>query len=163
MHSHLAIRHLIRHVEDRRNRRGLGRELPGWLTSSIDRLSDVFEPFSGVARVGYEAIQAGDRWEVSMFLGEQETVGGADDGRATAVNFRFDINAIYSLCDRVDSLCWNAFPNSHVVSEEDRFDTFLTLEAVIDGHAIALQVHALPPESVGPAMRQHADGRMELV
>lgn len=163
MHSHLAIRHLIRHVEDRRNARGLRRELPGWLTSTIDRLSDVFEPFCGVARVGYEAIQAGDRWEVSMFLGELEMVGGADDGRATSVNFRFDINALYEIFDRVETLCWNAFPNSHVVNESDRFDSFLTLEGVAQGERISVQVHAHPPETVGPALRHHRDGRLELV
>ena len=126
-------------------------------------LAELFEPFQGVARVGYEACQSDDAWEIAMFLGEKELVGGAADGRMVPVNFRFDIKGISNCFTQVTGVFWNAFPNSHVCFDGAADLSFLTVDGLVNGNAIRLQLHATPPDCVGPAMREHIDGRLELV
>jgi len=163
MHSHLAIRHLIRHIAERRQN-GIGQPvLPRELVEFIDDVCQLFEPFSGVARAGYECLFGGDRWELSVFLGEHELLGGAHDGDRQAVNFRFDVQRLATLFERTDAVRWNALPHNYLADDDDQFESFLTVEGVARGQRIALQVHAQAPAKIGPAMRQHRDGRLELV
>lgn len=162
-HSHLAIRHLVKKLEMQEGRRSAKPQLPAWLIEFVNRLSQRFEPFSGVARVGYECMQADEIWEVAVFLGELEIVGGAEDGEMHPINFRFDLKGIADEFERIQTLCWNAFPNSHVCFESMADLSFLTLEGYVNGQLIRLQLHAGPPDSIGPGMREHQDGRLELV
>lgn len=163
MHSHLAIRHLIRHIAERRQS-GIGQPvLPPELVDFIDEVCQLYEPFSGVARAGYECLYGGDRWEISVFLGMQERVGGPHDGAWLPVNFQFNVQALATLFERTDSIRWNAVPNGHALTSTDQFESFLTVEGVARGQRVSLQVHALPPEEIGPGLRQYADGRLELV
>lgn len=162
-HSHLAIRHLIRKLEISREQGTAKPAPPPWLLEAVDRLAQSFEPFSGVARVGFECMQGETGWEVALFLGEHEQVGGADDGRLRTVNFRFDLRQLQAEFDSLSGLYWNAFPNSHVCFSESTDLSFLTVEGTIAGEQLRLQIHAGPPDGVGPAMRQHLDGRLELV
>ena len=169
-HSHLPIRHLVRQLEKsraERDQRGATapetKSIPNWVNAFVDELAELFEPFQGVARVGYEACQSDDAWEIAMFLGEKELVGGAADGRMVPVNFRFDIKGISNCFTQVTGVFWNAFPNSHVCFDGAADLSFLTVDGLVNGNAIRLQLHATPPDCVGPAMREHIDGRLELV
>jgi len=162
-HSHLAIRHLVKKLEMSETRRTIKQSLPEWLVQFVDRLSARFEPFSGVARVGYECQNSDTGWEIALFLGEHEVVGGPDDGQMKPVNFRFDISEIQQNFDRIDGIFWNAFPNSHVCYESMADLSFLTIQGEIEGHSVRIQLHAGPPDSIGPALRQYPDGRLELV
>jgi hypothetical protein len=163
MHSHLAIRHLIRHVAERRQN-GMGQPiLPPSLTNFIDEVCQLYEPFQGVARAGYECLYGDDRWEIAVFLGETEAIGGPLDGELHPVSFRFDVRALTALFDEVHSLSWNAIPTASQWEPNGQFETFLTIEGIARDQRISLQVHALPPDSAGPGMRRHVDGRLELV
>ena len=163
MHSHLALQHLIRHVAERR-RQGSGQPvLPAHLAQFIDDICQLFEPFNGVARAGYECVYGDDRWEIAIFLGEQEAVGGAEDGRLTPVNFRFNVSGLSQRLEQVHSISWNAIPHSPADGYTPLFESFLTLDGVAAGERISLQVHALAPREIGPAMRQRPDGEVELV
>lgn len=162
MQSHLAIRHLIRHVAERRQN-GIGQPiLPKTLAQFIDDVCQLFEPLTGVARAGYECMFGGDRWEISVFLGEQEAVGGPQDGELAPVNFRFDVAGLTHMFERVHAVNWNAIPSTHGAND-GLFESFLTIDGVAAGERISLQVHALAPRDIGPGMRQHLDGRLELV
>lgn len=161
-HSHLAIRHLIKQLEQESGVRTPRQPLPTWLDSLIDRLSDCFEPFSGVARVGYEAFQSPSGWELTVFLGENEMVGGPEDGERNTVNFRFNLLELQGQFEQVHEFFWNAFPNSHIFESDCADLSFLTLDGTVAGHRIRLQVHAAPPDRFGPGIRQHSDGRVEL-
>jgi len=127
----------------------------------IELVSESFEPFKGVARVGYECTRSDDRWEVSLFLGQEETLGGACDGERSAVNFRFDVMSMQKCFDSIESLTWNNLPNGPGTNES-RFDSFLTIDGHVDGMRLSLQIHALPPETAGPALRRHTCGAVEL-
>lgn len=163
MHSHLAIRHLIRHVAERRQS-GIGQPvLPTRLVALIDDVCQMFEPFTGVARAGYECLYGGDRWEIAVFLGEQEAIGGALDGEVAPVNFRFNVQGLTRLFEQVHSVAWNAIPCTYGTDDDVPFESFLTIDGVAAGERISLQVHALAPREIGPAVRQYQDGRLELV
>ncbi len=163
MHSHLPIRHLIRSVEERR-KSGEGQPtLPSTLTTFVAGICELFEPFTGVARAGYECMYGEDRWEVAVFLGATEAVGGAADGSLVPANFRFDVLELVRRFDRITSLTWNAIPNGHAFLAESQMESFLTVEGSGAGHDLSMQVHAVAPEAIGPAMRQYVDGRVELV
>ncbi len=163
MHSHLALRHLIHHVAERRQN-GIGLPvLPRPLAGLIDEVCQLFEPFTGVARAGYECQFADDRWEISVFLGGREAVGGPLDGELQPVNFRFDVQGLARLFEQVYSIGWNAIPNGHDCLGAGTMESFLTAEGVAGGQRVSLRVHAVAPDEAGPGQRQHADGRLELV
>jgi hypothetical protein len=129
----------------------------------IDQVADLFEPFSGVARVGYECLQGPDSWEVVLFLGENETVGGSQDGQLTPVNFRFDLQRLSACFSSLETLFWNAFPHSHVCFEEQGDLAFVTATGKVESHRVSLQIQAIPPEGATPGLRAMQDGRIELV
>ena len=161
-HSHLAVQHLIRQVQAYSSRRESQQRVPDWLLSFVRQVAERFEPFSGVARPGYECRQADDRWEVSVFLGKMELVGGARDGAAVPVNFRFDLQGLIGLFDQINALNWNAFPDC-CACEEDVLDlSFISAEGLVGNEAVNVQIHAGPPETAAPAMRQHSDGSFTL-
>lgn len=162
-HSHLAIRHLVKQLELSRESGETRQPLPTWLIDFVEEVAELFEPFSGVARAGYECMSSDTGWEVAMFLGEHEIVGGAMDGHMQAVNFRFNISDFYQRFDSIEAFHWNAFPNSHVCFEDSTDLSFMTVDGIVNGSQIRLQIHAAPPETVGPALKQHQDGRVEVV
>ncbi|TWT58652.1 hypothetical protein KOR42_20340 [Thalassoglobus neptunius] len=161
--SYLAVRHLLRQLELKKNSEKRKAIIPHWFAGFVDQVSALFEPFSGVARVGYECTQAETGWEVSMFLGQNETVGGADDGQLKAVNFRFDMKGLSDCFDSVESIHWNAFPRQDLMTADSVDLSFLTVIGEVQSSVVKLQLHTSPPMAVGPAMRHYPDGRVELV
>jgi hypothetical protein len=160
MHSHLAVRHLIRELE-LRGRRQPSVTPPAWLVTFLEETSDLFEPFAGTARAGYECTRTEEGWEAALFLGANEVVGGAQDGRVRPINFQFDLRALTSRFERVDSLTWNAFPEPYTDEEGDL--SFLSAVGLVNGQLVRIQVHACAPDEAGPAMRVFTDGRCELI
>jgi hypothetical protein len=160
MHSHLAIRHLIRQL-DLHGRPEPACAIPDWLTSFLQEAASLFEPFSGSARAGYECQSTPEGWEASLFLGTNEIVGGADDGRVRAVNFRFDVRALMGRMQQIDSLVWSAFPERY--ADEDGDLSLLSIVGRVNGETVRLQVFACSPDEMSPAMRIHPDGRCEVI
>ncbi|MEZ6067488.1 MAG: hypothetical protein R3B90_17665 [Planctomycetaceae bacterium] len=163
MHSHLTLRHLIQRIVRRREQDQASRRPPDVLLGFIDDVCQVFEPFNGIARAGYECVHGGDRWEVSVFLGGLEACGGPRDGALRPVNFRIDVQAIATLFEQTHSIGWNAISTNDTSTDGAVQESFLTIEGIARGERISLQVHALPPSDAGPALREHLDGRLELV
>ena len=161
--SYLAVRHLLRQLELKKERDSTRQIIPVWFPNFVDGLSELFEPFRGVARVGYECTRSELGWEISMFLGEHEIVGGADDGRSHGVNFRFDVKRVSDFFESVDSIYWNAFPNVSADGELAEEVSFLTVAGTVESSPVQLQIHPSPPLAVGPAMRKYTDGRVELI
>lgn len=159
VHSHLPVRHLLRQLEDHAERRPRRKPVPSWLTAFVDAISELFEPFSDVARAGYECVRTEDRWNVNLFLGTVEIVGGPRDGQVHPVNFQFDLAGLGQHFERLDLFRWNAFPNdSSCLDSVTTLDSFITVEGVVNGEVIRLDIQALPPETCNPALRQYEDG-----
>lgn len=163
-HSHLAIRHLIRQVDEYMARRQSGRKTPEWLAGFIQQAAELFEPFSGMARPGFECIRGEDRWEISIFLGKTERVGGPDDGQQSPVNFSFDVHALTRLFEQLQTLRWNAFPDCGMDEDLPEIElSFLLAEGMVRGEHVSLQVHSGPPEGAGPALKRYDDGSYATV
>lgn len=159
-HSHLAIRHLIRELQSRNTE---SKHMPPeWLLQKVHHIAEMFEPFSGVARVGFECAREDNAWELGLFLGECEIVGGPQDGQLQAINFRFDVISLQAEFDRIEAIQWNVFPNDHVFESSTDL-SFIMIVGEIAGETIRLKLHAAPPEMVDPALKQHSDGRVEVV
>lgn len=161
--SYLAVRHLLRQLELKKENDSKRQIIPVWFPSFVEGLSELFEPFRGVARVGYECTRSEQGWEISMFLGEHEVVGGADDGRSHSINFRFDVTRIFNFFESVEGIYWNAFPNTSPSGDPGEEFSFLTVAGTVEASPVQLQIHPTPPLAVGPAMRRYSDGRVELV
>ena len=81
------IRHLINGLEAR-GREAIDMRIPEVIEDFVTAVAALFEPFSGTARVGYECNFADDSFEISMFIGAREIVGGQFDGRQEPQNSR---------------------------------------------------------------------------
>ncbi len=152
------------HQPDRVDRPARTRLLPEWLKGWLQQVADLFEPFSGVARAGYECFQANGTWEISLFLGQNETLGGQHDGQLLPVNFRFDVAGLLHLFGELNVLRWNAFPDAFVFRDAGYpMESFLLAEGLVQGEGIRLQVQALPPEAIGSGLQFLPNGEHLLV
>lgn len=160
-HSHLALQHLIQKLDSPGYRRSRSTG-PQWLAEFVDQVAELFEPFVDVGRVGFECSPGEDRWEIAMYLGCTELVGGRADGEVRSVAFQFNVAGLNSIFDAIESLHWNAFPAGASVDEgpqEDR--TFVGVVGRYRDSRLRLRVFSRPPRDAGPGMRQFPDGSWE--
>ena len=140
---------------------------PAWLLDLIDCVAELFEPLRETARVGYECRPAGGRWELDVFLGPNETVGGAQDGLQQVPSFRFDLRALFQCFDRIDSCQWLAAPSGEAaVAGQPALPagfSQLLVEGVANGESIAVSVSSLPPEQIGVGLKIFGDGAAQRV
>jgi len=164
-HSHLALQHLINKIDSAgpRQKRSSG---PDWLAAFVDQVAELFEPFIDVGRVGYECVPQADRWDVSMYLGSTEAVGGKVDGEVRAVAFEFDILRLNSIFEQVDELRWSAFPAGTADRDANGNPgerSFVAVACRYQDAAVRLKVFCTPPTEVSPGLRHYADGTWEPV
>lgn len=157
-HSHLVIRHLVKGLEAR-GRENLEIRIPDAIAGFVDHVADLFEPFSGEARVGYECAFEEDSWEISMYLGAREIVGGPLDGRQEPHNFRFNLQGLFDQFESIQSFLWNAMPHSPLMEPGL---SFVVVEGTVAGQIVRLQLHPTAPDEAGPAMLEYTDGSIEL-
>lgn len=159
-HSHLVIRHLIKGLQTR-GREALEIRLPDSIQEFVNSVADLFEPFRGEARVGFECTFIEDSWEISMFLGTTEIVGGPLDGRQMPQNFRFNLQGLFDQFDSIQSFLWNAMPDNPLLDDSLPM-SLVVVEGVVRGQTVRLQLHPSAPEEIGPAVREYPDGSYEL-
>lgn len=162
-HSHLPVQHLIKKVELQAGAPRPKRDVrPIWLTGFIEQVSDLFETYLEPGRVGFECQLDESRWQIGMFLGSAEFVGGSDDGRVQHLDFRFDLHRLYGLFQRVDKLQWNVFP-PELETGEPQPCSHLRIEGMIGTEPVLLRIYAFAPEDAGPGIRCKQNGTWELV
>ena len=159
-HSHLPVQHLLKQVEIYRAKRSNRDSRPAWVTELIGQIADLFEPFSDLGRVGFDCNFDEDRWTVGMFLGSTEMVGGKDDGRTMPADFDFNLHRLISMFGHIDLLVWSAWPNGGANGGSEG-SSFVTVEGVVEGNPVRLQIHSDPPPDAGPGFRQFSNGRQE--
>jgi hypothetical protein len=164
-HSHLALQHLISKI-DNSGPRPKRAASPVWLPEFVDQVAELFEPFVDVGRVGYECAPSTERWELSMFLGSTEVVGGKVDGEVRPVAFQFDLVRLETVFDRIDECYWSAFPAGTVADDAEVHAgerSFVTIVGNYRENALRLRIFCTPPADVTPGLRQYADGSWETV
>jgi hypothetical protein len=139
---------------------------PAWLPDFVDEAAELFEPYIDVGRVGYECSPSAERWDVSMYLGATEAVGGRADGEIRSVAFQFDLLRLGAIFEPIDEFHWNAFPRGTTSLEEDvraGERSFVSVTGRYRSHQIRLRVFCTPPAEVSPGLRHFADGTWEAI
>lgn len=161
-HSHIPVKHLLKQVEMYHSKRQRGVR-PAWLTEFVNDAADLFDPLSDVARVGYDAMLADDRWVVGLFLGRIEIVGGRDDGSTEPPGFEFDVLGLIARFTEVERVRWNAVPAETEEAESFAATSFLSIDGRISENPLRVQVYSVPPSEMGPGLRKYPDGRCDPV
>lgn len=158
-HSHLVIQHLLKKLETdgprpRRDRR------PDWVTDLINHAAELFEPFTEIGRVGFDCRFREGAWEIALYLGSAELIGGKDDGHVQVVDFQFDLARLVELIQPVEKFVWNAIPaRPGIDGPPDR--SLIAIQGLHDGNRVHLHVYGTPPDEAGPGLRFFEDGRWE--
>lgn len=83
---------------------------PDWLADLANQMAGFIEPIDELAAVSCHFSDAGDCWEVTLFLAPGEQIGGPKDGERIFSRFRFDLASAVSVLDRVDQFYWQPLP-----------------------------------------------------
>lgn len=158
----MPVKHLLKHLESYRNRRNNRDIRPAWVTQFVNNAAELFEPIDDVGRVGFDCQVADDCWEVALYLGSTEIVGGKEDGQFRFSGFDFDLRALIGQFHEVE--------NIQLATSDDGGDdspsvlrSNVMIEGRIDDNRIRVRVHSIPPGDVGPGLRRHVDGRCDPV
>lgn len=155
----MPVKHLLKQLEIYRSTRRNRDIRPPWLTELIDRVSELFDPTEDVARVGFECRLTEDAWELSLFLGSTEIVGGPADGQTRLANFRLNLLSLLENFTEVEQIEWNAQPQESNGDEPSS----LQVTGRVSGERLKLVVFAVPPNGIGPGIRAHLNGECEPV
>lgn len=157
-HSHLIVQHLLKQLElfalDREERD----PRPEWLTGLVQRVAELFEPLTGVGRVGCECELTEIGWEARLFLGLAEIVGGKHDGQSRTTGFELDLVNLQGCFDLVDAVSWNVSS-----SEGEGGGSFLTVRGLVGPEPVCVKLYSRPPRDALPALRVRADGTVEEI
>ena len=160
-HSHIPIHHLLRQVEDHRQRRQ-GRDIrPRWLTEFITGVAPLFEPLSETGRVGFDC-QLEDFWRVGMYLGSTEVIGGRNDGLSRPANFEIDVLKLLDRFTSVERFRWLALPEDGMEPAGTALSC-LSIHGAVDSHPVSLSVYSIPPYEAGPGFREYPNGERRTV
>ena len=158
---HLRPHHFIKLLQAA-DRPAPANRQPAWLPQLLDSLCDHIEPVRGEARVGYDLNFNDPVWELDLFLGRTEIVGGSLDGCSDYVSFTADIPRILSLFTKVESCDWLALPSS-LDTTGDESASGLIIEGILEEQTIRLALRSVPPSKAAPGLRRYPDGRYEVV
>ena len=157
-HSHLLVQHLLKQLEHHKRERCNRKRRPEWLSVFVHQASGLFEPLSGVGRVGSVCEFSEDRWEARLYLGATEILGGKNDGHAQLASFEIDFVRLSQLFTQLEESRWTVS-----ASADGGNSSFFTMAGFVDDHPLRLKVYSRPPKEAGPAFRQYADGSMGAV
>lgn len=157
---HLRPHHFVKLLQTAERPRPVLRS-PGWLAGLLDRVCDHIEPVEGEARVGYDLHFQDPAWQIDLFLGRTEIVGGNLDGCSDCVSFTADIPGILSVFSKVERCQWLALPSS-LDTTIDETAARLSIEGLWEEHSICVNLMAAPPITAAPGLRRYPDGRYEL-
>ncbi|QDT16948.1 hypothetical protein [Alienimonas californiensis] len=135
---------------------------PVWLGRFVDAAAELFDPLSGLGRVGFRSEPGEDGWAVALFLGATEIVGGPGDGTVAPARFRFDAAGLAALFDEPPAVSLEVAPPQSAADADtdrgERLDAALTLVGTVEGHALSATVLSVPPAGAEPGFKRYANG-----
>lgn len=137
---------------------------PTWLSSFVDEVAEIFNPTDEVGRVGFDCQFSEEFWEVGLFLGSTEIIGGQRDGQYIAASFQFDLLQLLERFESVNRFHFNFLDQAESVAANDSASAYITIEGHLpDLEIVRLNVYSLPPEKAGPGFRKSHDGKINTV
>ena len=137
---------------------------PSWLSSFVDEVADIFNPAAEVGRVGFDCQLSEECWEIGLFLGSTEIVGGQRDGQFIAASFQFDLLQLLDRFESVNRFHFNFLDPSEAAVASDSTAAYITIEGHLPNlEIVRLNVYATPPADAGPGFRKSHDGIIDTV
>lgn len=123
---------------------------PDWITALASAISEHLVAASIPAPMGAhvrKSEDADDAWEVSLFYGKTEIVGGPKDGKQTDTPFWLDLAGLGRVFDRVDGLTWQAAP----LGPNDELGPHVAIAGEYLGNRVTVRILAAAPNQFPPA------------
>ncbi|HEX6984524.1 MAG TPA: hypothetical protein VF170_04070 [Planctomycetaceae bacterium] len=120
---------------------------PDWLTALAGALAEHFVAAAVPSPMGAHVQRATDAdapagvWEVSLFYGKTEVVGGSQDGRRVDTPFWLDLSGLREVFTRVDGFYWQAAP----LGADDDLGPHVAIEGDYLGNAVRVRILAAAP------------------
>lgn len=163
-HSHLPIQHLMKQMEHYSSEQMNLNCRPAWLNSFVDEVAEIFNPLEEVGRVGFDCQFTEEYWEVGLFLGSTEIVGGQRDGQHVAASFQFDLLQLLDRFESVNRFHFNYLEEAEAIDACDPASAYITVEGhLADLELVRLNVYATPPTEAGPGFRKSHNGTIDTV
>jgi len=158
----MPMQHLLKQVEIYGAKRANRDSRPEWIAQLVETVADLFEPADGEGRVGFDCHPTADCWEVGLYLGSLEFIGGMKDGSSQFANFHFDVLAFLELFSEVEMFRWNSYPSpTELDLPKETPPSFLTIEGKYDENLVRVNIYTIPPAESGPGFRQYPDGSIK--
>ena len=137
---------------------------PTWLSNFVDEVADIFNPTAEVGRVGFDCRFSEEFWEVGLFLGSTEIIGGQRDGQYIAASFQFDLLQLLDRFESVNRFHFNFLDQTELEETSDSASAYITIEGhLADLEIVRLNVFSTPPTEAGPGFRKSHDGKINTV
>lgn len=158
-HSHLPVQHFIAQLDRWKQNREQRDLRPQWLQNLIAELADLFDPFHDIARAGFECCPVENGWEVGLFLGRVEIVGGRHDGKEERCHFTYDLAKLKSHFQSVSEFRLTSL----LREDEGEAVSFVLIRGRIENQELTIRIFSLPPEQAGVGLRKYLNGQCETV
>lgn len=159
----MPVRHFIAQLDKWKEERRQRDLRPDWLNRFVADVAELFEPLAEVARVGFECRpDEVEGWQIGLFLGRTEIVGGRNDGRAELCNFTYDVHGLIRRFDSIDELRLFALPQGNSEAQLNPV-AFVSVHGLVETHRLTLRIFTIPPDEAGVGLRRFTDGRCETV
>jgi hypothetical protein len=133
-------------------------EAPNWLTALADVVAGYITPVEPLAPLGCHYHQCEGVWEISLFVGDTELVGGDRDGERVAARFLVDVLPLLSLFDEVFDCTWQ--PDRF--SDEDELGCHLSIIGMHLEQLVCVRLLSRSPDRFPPGRRANIyDGALE--
>ena len=125
---------------------------PEWTSALAGAIAEHLVAASIPAPIGAHVQKAVDEtgpevWEVSLFYGKTEIVGGPRDGKQTDTPFWLDLTGLGRVFDYVEGLTWQAA----ALGPEDDLGPHVAIEGEFEGHRVRVRILAAAPDRFPPA------------
>lgn len=125
---------------------------PHWLSDFSDRVLDLVTPYDRMPSAGCHFQLVEGIWEITLFVGVTETVGGERDGARFESPFSVDLIGIPGCFGELHQMWWQ----SRRLGTDDQLGSHLSAEGTVGGERVWLRITADAPEQFGPARQVYA-------
>jgi hypothetical protein len=129
---------------------------PEWLSALADLIAEAIIGVDAPAPLGCHFFhnESVDQWEITLFPGATEIVGGRHDGRVKPSPFALDLARLSWVLNDVERFHWQ----THSLGDSDDLGPHVSLEGTYEDHNVWLRILAEAPEQFPIGRRVDASG-----
>ena len=119
---------------------------PEWLTRLSEHLLGAVIPSDVLAPVGCHYTCVDSIWEVTLFPGATEVVGGAMDGKRCTSRFTLDLATVHGLMSEIGDFYWQTLP----YDRNDELGPHVAIAGKYEDHQVWVRILARAPQRFTP-------------